>query len=47
MARAVHDVLVKKATLGQDVIVNREGKPYKITALEALRMQEEAPEYKA
>ncbi|MCF7817846.1 MAG: hypothetical protein K9M54_08175 [Kiritimatiellales bacterium] len=47
MERAVHDELVKKAKLGQDVIVNREGKPYKISAVEALRIQEEDPEYKA
>ena len=32
MERAVHDELVKKA-----VIINREGKPYKIPAAEALR----------
>ncbi|MDF7798348.1 hypothetical protein P4C99_02675 [Pontiellaceae bacterium B1224] len=44
---AVHDELVKKAKLGQDVIVNRDGKPYKIPAAEALRIQEEANEYKA
>lgn len=47
LERAVHDELVKKAKLGQDVIINREGKPYKISAAEALRIQEEDPEYKA
>jgi len=41
MERAVHDELVKKA-----VIINREGKPYKIPAAEALRLQEETPEYR-
>jgi len=45
MERAVHDELVKKAKLGQDVIINRDGKPYKISADEALRIQEEGPEY--
>ncbi len=44
---AVHDELVKKAKLGQDVIINRNGEPYKISAAEALRVQEESPEYKA
>ena len=43
---AVHDELVKKAKLGQDVIINRDGEPYKISATEALRIQEESPEYK-
>lgn len=47
MERAVHDELVKKAKLGQYVIVNRNGEPYKIPAAEALRIQEEGPEYKA
>jgi hypothetical protein len=47
MERAVHAELVKKAKLGQDVIINREGKPYKVSAAEALRIQEEGPEYKA
>ena len=42
---AVHDELVKKAKLGQDVIINRDGQPYKISAAEALRIQEESPEY--
>ena len=46
LKRAVHDELVKKAKLGQNVIINREGKPYKIPAAEALRVQEEAEEYK-
>ena len=45
LKRAVHDELVKKAKLGQDVIINREGKPYKIPAVEALHLQEESPEY--
>ena len=43
---AVHDELVKKAKLGQDVIINRDGEPYKISAAEALRIQEESLEYK-
>ncbi len=43
---AVHDELVKKAKLGQDVIINRDGQPYKVSAAEALRIQEEGPEYK-
>lgn len=47
LKRAVHAELVKKAKLGQDVIVNRDGKPYKISAVEALRVQEERQEYKA
>ena len=45
MERAVHDELVKKAKLGQDVIINRDGKPHKIPASEALLFQEETPEY--
>ncbi|MCC7300774.1 MAG: hypothetical protein IT583_06820 [Verrucomicrobia bacterium] len=45
MKRAVHDELVKKAKLGQHVIVNRGGKPYRISATEALRVQEEGGEY--
>ena len=45
MERAVHDELVKKAKLGQDVIINREGQPYKVSATEALLIQEEGPEY--
>ena len=45
MERAVHDELVKKAKLGQDVIINRDRQPYKISAVEALRIQEEGPEY--
>lgn len=40
MKRAVHDELVKKAKLGQDVIINRDGEPYKISAAEVLRIQE-------
>ena len=36
MKQAVHDELVKKAKLGQDVIINRNGEPYKIPAAEAL-----------
>ncbi|VGO17247.1 hypothetical protein PDESU_05843 [Pontiella desulfatans] len=47
MGKAVHDELVKKAKLGQDVIINRNGEPYKIPAAEALRIQEESPEYNA
>ncbi len=42
---AVHDELVKKAKLGQDVIINRDGKPYKVPAAEALLIQENGPEY--
>ena len=45
MKRAVHDELVKKAKLGQDVIINRNGQPYKVSAEEALRIQEEGAEY--
>jgi hypothetical protein len=45
MERAVHDDLVKKAKLGQDVIIERNGEPYKVPAAEALRIQEEAPGY--
>ena len=45
MERAVHDELVKKAKLGQDVIINRKGKPYKVSAAEALSIQEESPKY--
>ncbi|MCF7848633.1 MAG: hypothetical protein K9M45_07285 [Kiritimatiellales bacterium] len=45
MKRAVHDELVKKAKLGQDVIINRNGQPYKVSAAEALRIQEEGGEY--
>ena len=40
MERAVHDTLVKKAKLGQYVIIYRDGKPYKISAAEALLIQE-------
>ena len=47
MERAVHDELVKKAKLGQHVIINRDGKPDKVSAVEALRIQEESPKYKA
>ena len=47
LKEAVHDELVKKAKLGQDVIINRDGKPYKVSAAEALRIQEESSEYKA
>jgi di/tripeptidase len=46
MEKAIHDELVKKAKLGQDVIINRNGKPYKVSAAEALRIQEESPDYK-
>lgn len=45
LKRAVHDEMVKKAKLGQDVIVSRDGKPYKISASEALQVQEEGGEY--
>ncbi|MEE9368339.1 MAG: hypothetical protein V3V05_05695 [Pontiella sp.] len=45
MERAVHDELVKKAKLGQDVIINRDGLPYKISAVDALRIQEEGGNY--
>lgn len=45
MERAVHDELVKKARLGQDVIIERNGEPYKVSAAEALRIQEETPSY--
>jgi hypothetical protein len=45
MERAIHDELVKKAKLGQDVIINRNGEPYKVSAEEALRIQENSPEY--
>jgi len=45
MERAVHDELVKKSKLGQDVIINRKGNPCKVSAAEALRIQEEGPEY--
>ncbi len=47
MKQAVHDELVKKAKLGQDVIINRDGQPYKISAAEALRIQEEGGQYDA
>lgn len=46
LREAVHDELVKKAKLGQSVIIERNGKPYKISAEEALRIQEEDSEYK-
>lgn len=46
LQRAVHDEMVKKSKLGQDVIVNRGGKPYRISAAEALRVQEEGGEYR-
>lgn len=45
LGRAVHDELMKKAKLGQDVIINRNGQPYKISAAEALRIQEEGSQY--
>ena len=45
LKRAVHDELVKKAKLGQNVIINRGGRPYKISAAEALRVQEKEDEY--
>lgn len=40
--RAVYDEMVKKAKLGQDVIVERDGKPCKISAAEAVREIEES-----
>jgi hypothetical protein len=47
MERAVHDEFVKKAKLGQDVMISRGGKPYRIPAAEALLIQEEeGSEYK-
>jgi hypothetical protein len=47
LERAVHDEFVKKAKLGQYVIVSRNGKPYRIPASEALLIQEEeGSEYK-
>jgi hypothetical protein len=42
LRRAVHGEVVKKTKLGQDVIINRDGKPYNISAEEALRVQEES-----
>ena len=36
LRRAVYDEMVKKAKLGQDVIVERDGKPCKISAAEAV-----------
>ena len=47
LKQAVHDELAKKARLGQDVIINRHGKPYRISAEEALRIQEANSEYEA
>lgn len=41
LERAVHDEFVKKAKLGQDVIISRGGKPYRIPAAKALLIQEE------
>ena len=46
LKQAVYDELVKKAKLGQDVIIERDGEPYRVSAAEALRIQEEGPEYK-
>jgi hypothetical protein len=46
MKQAVHDELIKKAKLGQNVIIERNGEPFKISATEALRIQEEFPENK-
>ena len=45
LKRAVHDEMVKKAKLGQDVIVNRGGNPYRIPAAEALLVQGQGGEY--
>jgi len=47
LKKAVHDELVKKAKLGQNVIIERNGEPYKVSAAEALRIQEETPAYGA
>jgi hypothetical protein len=41
LERAVHDEFVKKAKLGQEVIISRNGKTYRIPAAEALLIQEE------
>jgi len=46
LKQAVYDELVQKAKLGQDVIIERDGEPYKISAEEALRIQEESQGYK-
>jgi hypothetical protein len=43
----VHDELVKKPKLGQDVIIERNGEPYKMPAAEVLRIQEETSAYGA
>lgn len=45
LERAVHDEFVKKAKLGQDVIVSRNGKTYRIPAAEVLLIQEEEEKY--
>lgn len=47
MEQAVRNELIKKAKLGQDVIIERNGEPYKVPAAEALRIQEEGSEYTA
>ncbi len=39
LKRAVHDEFVKKAKMGQSVIINRGGQPYKISAAEALLIE--------
>lgn len=41
LRHAVYDEMVKKAKLGQDVIVERDGNPCKISAAEAVREIEE------
>ncbi|MEN7972593.1 MAG: hypothetical protein ABFR47_02035 [Verrucomicrobiota bacterium] len=46
LEEAVHDELAKKAKLGQNVIISRNGEPYRISAEEALRIKEEGSEYK-
>ncbi len=46
LEQAVRDEYVKKAKLGQSVIINRGGQPYKVSAAEVLRVQEEGGEYK-
>ena len=42
LRRAVYDEMVKKAKLGQDVIVERDRNPCKISAAEAVRQIEES-----
>lgn len=43
LKEAVHAEMVKKAMLGQDVIIDLgDGKPSRVSAAEALRMQEKS-----